>query len=187
VPALACTTEVSSSYHSPRLHLCSQTTQTIAHVLCQVNNIVTVPALACTTETIARVLCQLFFLARSPTLVASTVVHYHTINPKVCNTCLLYLSHSDSYCLVPLLFPYPYCPCLSTYLVYLVSASTRQVESPVNTGSSTSHYLSCVVLGRLCLIAFTHQIVRLSTCQSEILRHIFFSVFSFALHYFGRL
>jgi hypothetical protein len=50
-----------------------------------VNNTVTVPTLTCTTETITHVLCQPLVLVRSPTLVASTVVHYHTINPKVCN------------------------------------------------------------------------------------------------------
>jgi Reverse transcriptase (RNA-dependent DNA polymerase) len=64
---------------------------------------------------------------------------------------------STAYCLCA-----TYCPHPSTYLVYLVSTSTWQVESPVNIGSSTSHYLSCVVLGRLCLIAFTAWLVGLS-------------------------
>jgi hypothetical protein len=99
VPALACTTEVSSSYPFPLLAPVLKDHADHRSCSFQVNTIVTVPTLACTTETIARALSSHFSCSHSPTLVASTFIYYHTIDPKVCNNSLP--------CSFPALNPFP--------------------------------------------------------------------------------
>jgi hypothetical protein len=68
VPALACTTEVSSSYPFPPLAPVLKDHADHCSCSFQVNTIVTVPALACTTETIARALSSRSFSCTLPLL-----------------------------------------------------------------------------------------------------------------------